>query len=124
VAQREKEIRFSSRTRLNTDHFMTLQSMRRAAGRLLEKLPLEMRDDPDAQMLDALSCRAAVTIVHLIHRRTAYERYSMDYEFSRLSMLEHWKAGLHDVRHTLRQPAWRERKLPELGVTVLDLTRD
>ena len=92
--------------------------------RLLAKLPPELSDDPDAKMLGSRACGAAITIVHLIHRRAAYERFSMDYEFSRLSMLEHWKAGLHDVRHTLSQPAWRERKKPERGVTVFDLTRD
>jgi NTE family protein len=124
VVQREKEIRYSSRTRLNTDFFMQIQSLRRAFHRLHEKLPPELRDDPDARMLDEHACGAAITIVHLIHRRAAYERFSMDYEFSRLSMLEHWQAGLHDVRHTLNQPAWRERKKSDRGVTILDLTRD
>ena len=124
VMTREKEIRYSSRTRLNTDFFMQLQSLRRAFHRLHEKLPPELRNDPDARMLDEHACGAAITIVHLIHRRAAYERFSMDYEFSRLSMLEHWQAGLHDVRHTLNQPAWRERKKSDRGVTILDLTRD
>jgi NTE family protein len=124
VVQREKEIRYSSRTRLNTSFFLEMQSLRRAARRLLDKLPAELKDDPDAKLIGAHTCDAAITIVHLIHRRAAYDRYSMDYEFSRLSMLEHWKAGLDDVRHTLAQPAWRERRKPELGVTVLDLTRD
>ena len=124
VVQREKEVRYSSRTRLNTQFFLELQSMRRAYHRLHEKLPPELRNDRDAKMLEERACCASITIVHLIHRRQAYDRYSMDYEFSRLSMLEHWKAGLDDVRHTLSQPAWRERNKPELGVTVLDLTRD
>lgn len=124
VVQREKEIRYSSRTRLNTDFFMELQAMRRAACHLLDKLPPELHDDPDVKVLQANTCDAAITIVHLIHRRAAYDRYSMDYEFSRLSMLEHWQAGLDDVRHTLAHPAWRARTKPEMGVTVLDLTRD
>ncbi|HTW33801.1 MAG TPA: patatin-like phospholipase family protein [Rhizomicrobium sp.] len=124
VVQREKEIRYSSRTRLNTHFFMEMQAMRRAACHLLDKLPPELRDDPDVKLLEAQTCDAAITIVHLIHRRAAYERYSMDYEFSRLSMLEHWQAGLDDVRHTLAHPAWRERKKPAMGVAVLDLTLD
>ncbi len=124
VVQREKEIRYSSRTRLNTSFFLELQAMRRAACHLLDKLPPELHDDPDVKVLQANTCDAAITIVHLIHRRAAYDRYSMDYEFSRLSMLEHWQAGLDDVRHTLAHPAWRARTKPEMGVTVLDLTRD
>ena len=39
VAQREKEIRYSSRTRLNTDVFEESQSIRHAVRRLLDKLP-------------------------------------------------------------------------------------
>ena len=39
VAQREKEIRYSSRTRLNTDAFAELQTIRRAVRRLLDKMP-------------------------------------------------------------------------------------
>jgi NTE family protein len=123
VVQREKEIRYSSRTRLNTDFTLKLQALRRAMKRLLDKLPEDLRDDPDARLLSENTCTAAITVVHLIHRRTAYERYSMDYEFSRLSMLEHWQAGVEDVRHTLNQPEWLNRKKPE-GVLVLDLTRE
>jgi len=124
VVQREKEIRFSSRTRLNTDVFTQLQTLRRAVCHVVEKLPPEMHDDRDVALLREHSCDAAITIVHLIHRRAAYERFSMDYEFSRLSMLEHWNSGLADVRHTLSHPAWRSRTRPETGVNVLDLTRE
>ena len=46
VAQREKEIRYSSRTRLNTDNFLARQTYRRAAKRLLAKLPAELLADP------------------------------------------------------------------------------
>ena len=124
VTEREKEIRFSSRTRLYTDVFEALQTLRRAAGRLYEKLPADLRQDIDAQFLSAESCDAAVTIVHLIHRQRSYETQSKDYEFSRLSVVEHWEAGLADVRRTLANPVWQERRKPEFGVTVLDLTRE
>lgn len=124
VAQREKDIRFSSRTRLNTDRFQQLFAIRRAAHRLTAKLPEAMHNDPDALFLDALGVGTAVTIVHLIHRRAAYETQSKDYEFSRLSMEEHWEAGISDVRRTLRDRAWRHRKRPEDGIAIFDLAGD
>ncbi len=124
VAAREKEIRYSSRTRLNTDDFMRLQKLRMASRRLLAKLPPELRDDPDAVLLAEHSCAAAITIVHLIYRTHPYEGPSMDYEFSRLSMEEHWQAGMRDVRRTLEHPRWRDRARPTDGVNVFDLTRD
>ena len=124
VSEREKDIRFSSRTRLNTDVFRQDQSMRRAVHRLLAKLPDELKNDPDALLLDAMNCDAAVTIVHLIHRRKNYHTQSKDYEFSRHSVEEHWQSGRNDVRRTFRHKAWQARAKPTLGVTVLDLTRD
>jgi NTE family protein len=124
VEHRQKDIRFSSRTRLNTDVFRQRQKLRQAARRLCAKLPEELKSDPDALLLDILGCDAAVSIVHLIHRRAAYQLGSKDYEFSRISIEEHWKAGQDDVKRTLRQPAWRNRTRPEDGVAIFDLTRD
>ena len=39
VAEREKDIRYSSRTRLNTDYFKYMQNLRRAVHRVVERLP-------------------------------------------------------------------------------------
>jgi NTE family protein len=124
VEERTKDIRFSSRTRLNTDISRELQELRRAAHRLCAKLPDDLKDDPDARRFQALGCNAAVTIVHLIHRRKNYFTQSKDAEFSRFSIQEHWQAGGSDVRRSFNHPAWRERREPTTGVTVLDLTRD
>ena len=55
VAEREKDIRFSSRTRLNTDVFLARQNLALAAHRLAAKLPPGLRDDPDARVLDRKS---------------------------------------------------------------------
>lgn len=41
-------------------------------------------------------------IVHLIYRARNYEGPSKDYEFSQLSMQDHWRAGYHDALRTLR----------------------
>ena len=124
IAQREKDIRYSSRTRLNTDMAKELQSMRRAIRRLEGKLPDAVKDTLDWRLLAALSCDAAITIVHLIHRRAAYSTQSNDYEFSRFTIDEHWRSGCDDVAQTFRHPAWKDRTRPKEGVTVLDLTRD
>ena len=124
IGQREKEIRYSSRTRLNTDIFREMQTIRRAIRHLRTKMPQEFSDNPDWQLLDSVSCDAAVTIVLLIHRRAAYWTQSNDYEFSRYSIDEHWLAGSDDVEHTLNHPDWKNCTRPDEGVKVLDLTRD
>jgi NTE family protein len=124
VLQREKEIRFSSRTRLNTDVMRELQTLRRAASRLYRKLPEALKSDPDALILEDHGCDAAITIVQLIHRAAAYETLSKDYEFSRVSIEERWEAGCADVRRTLTHKAWKTRTRPTEGVATFDLTRE
>jgi NTE family protein len=124
VGEREKDIRYSSRTRLNTDVFRQNQSFRRAAHRLVARLPSDLQNDPDAKMLQESSCDAAVTIVHLIHRRKNYFTQSKDFEFSRHSVEEHWESGMQDVRRTLRHKAWQARTRPTQDVTIFDLAHD
>lgn len=124
IAQREKDIRYSSRTRLNTDIFRDLQTIRRAIRRLDEKLPAELRDTLDWKLLNSISCNAAITIVHLIHRRAVYSTQSNDYEFSRYTIDEHWRDGRDDVERTLSHPSWKNRERPREGVAVLDLTKE
>jgi NTE family protein len=123
VAEREKDIRFSSRTRLNTTNTLARHALAQTARRLIAKLPPELADDADVRALDAASRQAAITVVHLINRRKHYETQSKDYEFSRISMREHWQAGCADMTHTLSHPRWRARTLPRDGVHVFDLTR-
>ncbi|MCM2293852.1 patatin-like phospholipase family protein [Allorhizobium sp. BGMRC 0089] len=121
VESREKEIRYSSRTRLNTDQFREMQKVRMAAKRLTEKLPPDMKDDPDAKLLARIGNDSAVTLVHLIQRQAAYDTHSKDYEFSRRSVEEHWKTGYDDVMETLQNPAFINRKRPENGIQIFDL---
>jgi NTE family protein len=124
VTEREKDIRFSSRTRLNTTNELDRQVVAQAAKRLIDKLPPEWRDDPDVRALSRVRCETAVDVVHLIYRSKHYETQSKDYEFSRLSMREHWDAGRADMACTLHDPRWVKHQPAATGVHVFDLTAD
>ena len=124
VVEREKDIRFSSRTRLNTTYELDREVIAQAAKRLIAKLPPALRDDPDARALARIRAERAVDVVHLIYRSKHYETQSKDYEFSRLSMQEHWDAGRADMAHTLHDPRWLDRPRNESGVHVYDLNCD
>jgi NTE family protein len=124
VTEREKDIRFSSRTRMNTTNELDRQVIAQAAKRLLAKLPAALRDDPDARALARLRSEHAVDVVHLIYRSKHYESQSKDYEFSRQSMGEHWEAGRADMAHTLHDPRWVDRPRSDTGVHVFDLAAD
>ena len=122
VSEREKDIRFSSRTRMNTTVELQMHAIAQAARRLVAKLPPKLRDDPDAKALAELRCEAEVAVVHLIYRSKQYETQSKDYEFSRISMREHWDAGRADTEQTLSDPRWVHRRHNATGVHVYDLT--
>ena len=123
VTEREKDIRFSSRTRFNSDHVEMMQKLTVAASRLLGKLPDTLKNDDDAQVLREWACQSNITIAHVIRRDTGVDSGSKDYEFSRLSIEEHWATGRENVRKGLRSKAWAERGKGPTGVQVIDLTK-
>lgn len=121
VTTREKEIRYSSRTRAKTDQFKYEQKLRHTLAGLLEKLPEDLKSSADVRLLNSVAERKVYNIVHLIYRAKNYEGHSKDYEFSRLSMREHWRAGYDDARRTLRHREVLERPKNHEGVYTFDL---
>lgn len=126
VAERQKDIIYSSRTRANTDIFRRQQRMRAAIRYLLEKIPPEERqnDRVIAELIAPHACSTVFNIVQLIYRQSNYESDTKDYEFSRQSMLDHWRTGYNDTVRTLRHPHWLEPPRSIDGVTVHDVHRD
>src|SRR5712672_50886 len=122
AAEREKDIRFSSRTRMNTDKIKQLHNARKALRDLIGKLPDYLKNDPSVELLREAAKESTVTVVHLIYRSKNYESSSKDYDFSRVGMVEHWDAGVRDVHLSMRHEDWLER--PQSGETMMtyDLT--
>jgi NTE family protein len=109
VATRQKEVQYSSRTRAFTNFIRRLHKMEYSVAMLLEQLPEEYKQSEEAKYLASIARRHAYNLVHLIYRPRGYEGDSKDYEFSRLSMAEHWRSGYHDAVRTLRHPEVLER---------------
>jgi NTE family protein len=124
VSTRQKEIQYSSRTRASTDSFKRIQRLRRTTADLLDKLPEELRRSPEAELLRNAADRKVYNIVHLIYRAKNYEGPAKDYEFSRGSMEDHWRAGYYDVVRTLRHPEVVARPTNQEGVLTFDLAVD
>lgn len=104
VAVRMKEVQFSSRTRAATDEFRQVQELRAAFHELLAHMPPELAATPQARLLAKASDPAVYNIVQLVYRSATYEGQSKDYEFSRRTMVEHWRAGYDDATATLEHP--------------------
>jgi NTE family protein len=124
VATRHKEIQFSSRTRASTAQFKNVHRVQRALAALLRRLPAGIEENDDLKILKSVASDKVYNIIHLIYRAQNYEGHSKDYEFSRLSMQDHWRAGYHDAVRTLRHPEILTRPTSLDGVFTFDLERD
>jgi NTE family protein len=122
AAEREKDIRYSSRTRHNVHTTLELHEARMALRALLDVLPETLRNDRHTRLLRELAEEHCVRVVQLIYRRKPYEGSAKDYEFSRATMEEHWQAGIADARHALRDPDAMRCK-PTKHMEIIDSTR-
>ena len=104
VAVRMKEVQYSSRTRAATDHFRNSEKYRKAFNELLAKMPPELAATPQARMLATACDQAVYNIIQLVYHSPTYEAQSKDYEFSRRTMRDHWRAGYADADKTLQHP--------------------
>jgi NTE family protein len=122
VQERAKDIQYASKTRFNTNRVKEVEALRIALGRLLEKLPAALRDDPDVKTLAAVSKPKAISLVHFINRHHPRATSFKDAEFSRATVNDLWHGGLADVRASIAHPQWRRATdLAEGGVRVYDM---
>ena len=124
AAEREKDIRFSSRTRMNTDKNRQIHNARKAVRDLIDKLPDHLKDDPSVEFLREAAKENTVTVVHLIYRSKNYESNSKDYDFSHIGMVEHWGAGVRDVHLSMRRKQSLERPQSDETMVTYDLAGD
>lgn len=123
VEERRKDITYSSRTRLNTDIFLERHKLRRTIADLYARLPPEALKDPAIRRMKRNCSDYGVTIIHLIYRSKQFQAHSKDYEFSALSMHEHWNAGLRDARQSVSAEDWRVPPTIQEGLAVYDMDR-
>jgi NTE family protein len=123
VATRQKEIQYSSRTRAESNRFKQLQRFKNQVAQLLAKLPPELADTPEVTRLRGLCERKVGNLIQLIYHSKEYEGDSKDYEFSRRSMEDRWRAGYHDTVRTLRHPEVLERPSAPDGVFIFDVAQ-
>lgn len=124
ACEREKDIRYSSRTRVNTDVFQQKHEVRHAINELHELLPDEIKRTEQAKRLYAFGCVTEMDIVQLIYRPLEPQGASKDFEFSRRAMNARWEQGMSDAFSTLSAAPWLAPKPREVGVRVFDVIHD
>lgn len=124
VSEREKDIRYSSRTRINTDAFQHRHEVRHAINELERILSPEIAMTEQAKRLHTFGCVTEMDIVQLVYRPLEPQGASKDYEFSRRTMITRWEQGISDANVTLRASPWLAPKPSEVGVRVFDVMHD
>ena len=119
AAEREKDIRYSSRTRLVSDEVRRRHQLHERLRHLAEYVPKAQRGSAAVQALLAGTLDPAIMLVHVINRRKSIETQTKDYEFSHLSMTEHWQTGSTDMAASLQLLA-RQGPLQPGEFRVLD----
>ncbi|CAG2148094.1 hypothetical protein LMG26411_03268 [Cupriavidus numazuensis] len=106
VAERQKDIQYSSRTRTITDYMREQQNYRRMLSEVMALVPASKRDSDWYRRAAEHACDARRNVIQLIYRDKSFENSAKDYQFGLLAMNEHWSSGLDDIRDTLRHPHW------------------
>jgi len=122
VMERDKDIRYSSRTQSCARVARDKHHVRHAINELHKLLPPEIAQTEQAKQLYELGCVTEMDIVQLIYRPSEPEGASKDYEFSRSSMERRWLQGAADARAALRASPWLAQMPKELGVRLFDLS--
>ena len=121
VYSREKDIRYSSRTRQVTDQLIRLRKEREAIRKVLAKLPPELKQDEDVARLAGMAAEHAVNVVHLIYRKHGWEGGARDFEFSRATMEHHWSEGLAAIAETMRHDSLLAKNIVDGKTAAFDL---
>jgi NTE family protein len=124
VNEREKDIRFSSRTRFVTDMLRERHNVRHVINELHKLLPPDLANTPEAKRLYEHGCVTEMDIAQLIYRPLEPQGASKDFEFSRSTMEARWQEGRSDARSTLQKSPWLAPMPKELGVRVFDVMHD
>jgi NTE family protein len=124
VNEREKDIRYSSKTRAITDLFHTIHDVRHNINSLWDQLPERLRNTPEAKFLYNFGCVTTMDIVELIYRPSDPQGPSKDYEFSRTTMRRRWEQGVSDAQTTLLASPWLTPMPPEAGARTFDVLKD
>ena len=123
VFERQKDIQYSSRTRLSTDMVAARQRLRNALGILLEQVPRKHLPPELVKDLEPWLCDRVFNIIHLIYRAKSYEEQFKDYAFGVGAMREHWTGGFEDMTRSLGRPEFFVPPAREIGVVTHDIHR-
>ncbi len=123
VAMRQKDIQYSSRTRMVTDVLRQELQYRELLSELMTLVPESEHGSPAyLAARHAANCQR-LNVVHLIYQDKIYDDHYKDYQFGLQTMRQHWHSGYQDIRNSLRRPGWLNMPSAEQPFVSHDIHR-
>jgi NTE family protein len=110
--------RGGSRSRREIAAIRRRHDLRRSLGLLAEKLPAQIKAEPEIAACLAQGSLATMNLVHLVHecRPSGVEDRARDYSAGHGN--QRWRAGERDMAASLSRPVWLAPPPRRLGVVV------
>lgn len=106
VIGRQKDIQYSSRSDTHIARQKQIHRLRHVITELANKLPQEIREDPEVKALAAYGCVTRLHVVRLLAPPLHGEDHSKDIDFSAASIRTRWERGFHDTANVLAKRPW------------------
>jgi NTE family protein len=106
VLARQKDLQYSSRAASHIARQKQIHKLRHVISELVQKLPEEMRRQPDVQDLAGYGCRTRMHVVRLVAPPLAGEDHAKDIDFSANGIQLRWDAGYADTKQVLANAPW------------------
>jgi NTE family protein len=106
VAMRQKDIQYSSRTRMVTDVLRQELQYRELLSELMALVPKHEHGSAAFLAAQHVANCQRLNVIHLIYQDKIYDDHYKDYQFGLQTMRQHWHSGYQDIRNSLTRPGW------------------
>jgi NTE family protein len=120
VMSRQKDLQYSSRAASHITRQKQIHRLRHVIAELADRLPPELRSDPEIRELAAYGCLTRMHVVRLLAPPLAGEDHSKDIDFSPEGIRARWAAGYADTTRVLAQAPWTHPFDPIEGFILHD----
>lgn len=114
-------VKGGSRSRQRIAQFRSRHDLRRALGFIAERLPPELREDPEIAACVARGSMATMNLVHLVHEVNPALLPARADDFAAGLTNARWRAGERDMAASLARPALLMPPPRRVGVVVHEL---
>lgn len=122
LEERQKDIRYGSHSRRMTNVYASRQNLQLAIKYLSDKLPPELKKDPEIQSIMALGHAKRFSVVHIIYKGTPYTHSFKDYNFARSALQSRSEVGYKNTIEVLKNPEWEKQSCKTMACSIYGVT--